>query len=142
MQRAYVKHEPKIEKPYLSVLVAECRQILANVRKLIESIAVKVDTDSSSRVLVEPKIVEEPESKFVEDTEPEPEMEEPESEMKELGPKVDKSEVEVSLIETSVDLPAEAIMKLVPSLMAISFEIDRRLRPIAGLFTGEKITGD
>ena len=49
-------------------------EILANMRKLLESMTVKVDTDSASPILAEPEVVES-EPKVVEDTEPKSEME-------------------------------------------------------------------
>ena len=62
--------------------------------------AAKVGIDLESPVLVEPNIVDEPDLKVVEDSKSEPEVEEP-------------------LIKTPVDVPANPIMKLGPSLTAI-----------------------
>ena len=64
-----VEHEPELEKPQLINLVTEYRVILAKVRKLLESMAIKVDIDSAASVLVEPEIVEEPQPKVVKDPE-------------------------------------------------------------------------
>jgi len=47
-----VEHKPELEKAQLVDLVAECMEILANVGKLLESMVVKVDTDSAPPVLV------------------------------------------------------------------------------------------
>ena len=63
--------------------------------------------DSESPILAEPEIIEEPESKVVENPKPEAEVEEPEQ------------EVEEPLIGTHVDLVVESTIKLTPSLTAI-----------------------
>ena len=74
------------------------------MEKILESMTAKVDIDPEPPILVEPKVVDEVEQEreleVVDDPEPEPEVEEP-------------------LIETPVDVPANPIMELVPSLTAI-----------------------
>ena len=57
-----VEHEPKRERSQLSDLVVECKEILAGIGKILEMI-VKVDTNSKPLILIEPKIVKEPEPK-------------------------------------------------------------------------------
>ena len=65
--------------------------------------ATKIDPDPGPPVLVEPDIIDEPNSKVIDKPKLEPEVEEP-------GP---EPEVEESLIETLIGLPADPTMKLV-----------------------------
>jgi len=58
----------------------------------------KVNINSELPVLIESDIVDEPDSKVVEDSEPEPKIEEP--------------EVKEPIIDTLVDLPTECITQL------------------------------
>jgi len=66
-----VEHEPNLEKPQFSDLVVECKEILANVGKLLASYAAKVDSDPEPIVLIEPDIVDKPEPEAVNEPEPE-----------------------------------------------------------------------
>ena len=70
--------------------------------KLLASYAAKVDPDPEPLVLVESDIIDEPDSKVVDKSELEPEVEEP--------------EVKEHLIETLINLLAESTRELVPSL--------------------------
>jgi len=99
------EHELELEKPQLSDLIAECKEILDCLGKILENMTVKINTDSKPPVLVEPDVLEEskPEVK-----EPEPKVEEP-------------------LIETHVDLPAESIIELLSFWLAIMFYLSLRL---------------
>ena len=47
-----VEQELELEKPQLSYLVAECKQILTNVGKLLASYAAKIDPNPDSLVFV------------------------------------------------------------------------------------------
>jgi len=77
-----------------SAIVAECKEILDSVVKILESMSVKVVVDPEPPVLVGIEVEDlDPEPKVIEDSESEPEVEE--------------SEAEEPLIETPVDLPAE-----------------------------------
>ena len=65
-----VEHEPELEKPQFTDLVAECK-ILASVGKLLASNAVKVDSDLEPPVIIEPNIVDKPEPEAVDEPKPE-----------------------------------------------------------------------
>ena len=45
------------------------------MEKILESMTVKIDTDSEPPVLIETEVIEEPEPKVIEDSELEPEVE-------------------------------------------------------------------
>jgi len=84
----------------LHLFFTEFRETLEGIRKIIKGMVAKFDIDSEPPVLIEPDIVDivyEPNSKVVEYSEPE-------------------AEVEELLIETLVDLSVESIMELVSSL--------------------------
>jgi len=70
-----IEHEPELEKPKLSDLVAECKEILANMGKLLASYASKINSNPEPRALIEPDIIDKPESEAVNEPEPEPEPE-------------------------------------------------------------------
>ena len=86
--------------------------------KLLTSYAAKVDSDPEPPVLVEPDIVDEPNSEVVGKSELESEMKE------------SVQEVEEPLIETLVDLPAEPTMDLVPSLTTMRASLFLRLSDV------------
>ena len=69
-----VEYEPELEKPQFSDLVAECKENLADVGNLLASYAAKVDSDLESTVLIEPAIIDKPESEAVDEPELEPEV--------------------------------------------------------------------
>ena len=67
-EESNVEHEPELERPQFSDLIAECIEILTGMGKILESMATKVITGHEPLVLVEIEVVEESELKFVEDS--------------------------------------------------------------------------
>jgi len=55
-----VEHEPELERPQFSDLVAVCKEILAGMGNILESMTAKAVTDPEPPVLVETEVVEEP----------------------------------------------------------------------------------
>ena len=60
-----VEHEPKLEKPQFSDLVAEYKEMLARMGKLLASYAAKFNSYPKHSVLIEPDIVDKPEPKLL-----------------------------------------------------------------------------
>jgi len=69
-----VEHKPEPGKSKFSDLVAEYKEILASMRKLLASYAAKVDLDSEPSALVEPDIIDKPESEAVNEPQSEPKV--------------------------------------------------------------------
>jgi len=63
-----VEHELELERPQLNDLVAECKEILNSMEKIIESLAAKVGIDPEPSILVKPEVVDEAEPEIIDET--------------------------------------------------------------------------